>query len=268
MKTSFLKISSIFLLVFITSNSFQAQEIANKKVQAGIATNFGLNFVNMGTSRMDKNGPGTNFSIGMISHTSFRDSKNFGFSSGLEFDFSSLKFERSLDSEEIFYNYSDRDILVSSDTNGEIFSLKSRKHKTIKMSIPIALLFRTDMIGDFRYFTKFGLKNSFVISNKMDDEGTDKTTLTYVEKTNFGMISENELFFFQAALGLSLGAEWNFVGSTALIGEMSYHYGIIPLFLERKEEKRTLYYYDNNNIKPFSNKATQNQFNLKIAILF
>lgn len=268
MKTSFLKISAIFLFVFLTSHLFHAQEITNKKIQAGLTTNFGLNFVNMGTSRMDKNGPGTNFSIGLLLHKSFNDSKNFGFSTGLEFDFSSLKFEKSVNSEEIFYNYSDRDILASSETNNNIFSLKNRKHKTIQMSIPIALLFRTDMIGDFRYFTKFGLKNSFVISNKMNDEGTDKTTSPNVEKINMGMKSKNELFFYQAAIGISLGAEWNFIGSASLIGEMSYNYGLTPLFLNRKEQKRTLYHDEDGSITPFSNKATQNQFNLKFAILF
>ena len=268
MKTSYLKTFSVFIFSSLTSCLFHAQQIADKKIQAGITTNFGLNSVNMGTSRMDKNGPGTNFSIGMLLHKPFTDSKNFGFSSGLEFDFGSLKFEKSVDSDEILYNYSDRDILVSSDTSKNIFSLKNRKHKTIQLSIPIALLFRTDMIGNFRYFTKFGLKNSFVISNKMDDEGTDKTTSTNVEKINVGMKSKNELFFYQAAIGLSLGAEWNFIGSTSLIGEISYHYGVTPLFLERKEEKRTLYYYEGGSITTFSNKATQNQFNLKIAILF
>ncbi len=268
MNLQLLKSFVICVFIFFESNTIFSQEFAEKKIQAGLTTNFGFNFVNMGTSRMDKNGPGTNFSIGMLLHKPFTDSKNFGFSSGLEFDFGSLKFERSVDSEEIFYNYSDRDILVFSDTNNNIFSLKNRTHKTIQMSIPIALLFRTDMIGNFRYFTKFGLKNSFVISNKMNDEGTDKTISPNVEKTNIGMISKNELFFYQAALGLSLGAEWNFIGSTSLIGEMSYHYGLTPLFLNRKEQKRTLYHDEDGSITPFSNKATQNQFNLKFAILF
>lgn len=268
MKTYYLKSYSIFLFFLLTSFLFQAQEINDKKIQAGLTTNFGVNFVKMGTSRIDKNGPGTNFSIGLLLHKSFDDSRNFGFSSGLEFDFGSIKFEKSADSKEIFYNYSDRDILVSSDNSNYIFSLKNRKHKTIQMSIPIALLFRTDMIENFRYYTKFGLKNSFLISNKTFDKGTDKTNTVQVEKTNTNMTSKNELFFFQASVGLSLGAEWNFTGSTSLIGEISYYYGLTPLFLDRKEENRTLYHKEDGNIEPISNKATHNQFNVKLAILF
>ena len=49
---------------------------------------------------------------------------------------------------------------------------------------------------------------------------------------------------------------------------MSYYYGLTPLFLDRKEDKQTLYNKVNGEITPFSNKATQNQVNLKFAVLF
>ena len=77
------------------------------------------------------------------------------------------------------------------------------------------------------------------------------------------------MFFYQASLGLSLGTEWNFIGSTSLVAEMSYYYGLTPLFSDKKEEKETLYTKDSSgNIKSFSNKATLNQLNLKFALLF
>ena len=84
------------------------------------------------------------------------------------------------------------------------------------------------------------------------------------------MTSKNEMFFYQASLGLSLGAEWNFIGSTSLVAEMSYYYGLTPLFLNRKEGKQTLYNKDasTGKINYFSNKATQNQLALKLAVLF
>ena len=59
------------------------------------------------------------------------------------------------------------------------------------------------------------------------------------------------MFFYQASLGLSVGAEWNFVGSTSLVAEMSYYYGLTPLFLDRKEENKTLYHNVNGEITPF-----------------
>ena len=268
MNYPFLKSFIMTSFIFIFCNFSNAQGIENKSIQAGLTTSFGLNLANMGTSIMDKNGPGTNFSIGLLMHKSFNDSKNFGIATGLEFDFGSLKFAKSASSPEIFYNYTDREILPSSNTSENLFSLANRKHKTTQVSIPIALLFRTDMIGYFRYFTKFGLRNSFVLSNKMIDEGTDKTGTPQIEKINEGMLSKNEMFFYQASLGLSIGAEWNFIGSTCLVAEMSYYYGLTPLFLDRKDENKTLYNNVNGEIKPFSNKATLNQLNLKFAVLF
>jgi hypothetical protein len=268
MGTAYLNSLTMCFFILMTTCFYNAQELENKKIQAGLTTSFGLNFANMGSSKMDENGLGTNFSIGLLMHKSFKDSKNLGIATGLEFDFGSLKFAKSASSPEIFYNYTDREILPSSNTSKNLFSLANRKHKTTQVSIPIALLFRTDMIGDFRYFTKFGLRNSFVISNKMIDEGTDKTGSAQVEKTNDGMTSKNEMFFFQASVGLSIGAEWNFIGSTCLVAEMSYYYGLTPLFLDKKDENKTLYNNVDGVIKPFSNKATLNQLNLKFAVLF
>ena len=270
MKFQNLKLFKIIFFIFLTSHFSIAQGIENKNVQAGITTNFGLNFAKMGPSKMVNNGVGTNFSIGLLLHKSFKGTKNFGLATGLEFDFNSIKFE-SPSSDSIFYNYSNTEILPSSDISGDLFLLKNRKHKITQITLPISLLFRTDTIGEFRYFAKFGLKNSFLLSNKMKDSGTEITygnPVIFKEKENINMISKNEMFFYQASLGLSLGAEWNFIGSTCLVAEMSYYYGLTPLFLDRKDENKTLYNNVNGEIKPFSNKATLNQLNLKFAVLF
>ena len=269
MKFPFLKLFIRTSFIFIFYNFSNAQGIENKSIQAGITTNFGLNFAKMGTSKMDNNGVGTNFSIGLLLHKSFKGTKNFGFATGLEFDFGSIKFASNPTEDTIYYNYNDREILPSSSTNQSIFQLQTRKHKSSLVTIPVALLFRTDPIGSFRYFAKFGIRNSFLISNKMVDKGIDITNPAILkEKENINMTSKNEMFFYQASLGLSLGAEWNFVGSTSLVAEMSYYYGLTPLFLDRKEEKQTLYNNISGEITPFSNKATLNQLNLKFAVLF
>jgi hypothetical protein len=268
MKSISLNLLVVICFILLTPYLSHSQGFENKKIQAGITTSFGFNFVKMGTSRLENNGVGTNFSIGLLIHKSFQDSKNFGFSSGLEFDFNAIKFQSSPSSDLIFYNYSDTEILPSTNTSKNLFLLESRKHKITQITIPIALLFRTDANGHFRYYTKFGIKNSFLLSNKMTDNGTDMTSPS-IAIENKNMTSKNEMFFYQASLGLSLGAEWNFIGSTSLVAEMSYYYGLTPLFLDRKEDKQTLY---NNNligeISPFSNKATQNQLALKLAVLF
>ena len=161
----------------------------------------------------------------------------------------------------------DREILPHSSSTLSTFQLQTRKHKTSLVTIPLALLFRTEPVGSFRYFAKFGIKNSFLISNKMVDKGIDISNQA-IPKENLNMTSKNEMFFYQLSLGLSFGTEWNFIGSTSLVAEMSYYYGLTPLFLDRKEDKQTLYNNVNGEITPFSNKATQNQLNLKFAVLF
>ena len=273
MKSISLKLLVVICFILLTPYLSHSQGFENKKIQAGITTSFGFNFAKMGTSRLENNGVGTNFSIGLLIHKSFQDSKNFGFSSGLEFDFNAIKFQSSPSSDSIFYNYSDTEILPSTNTSKDLFLLESRKHKITQITIPIALLFRTDANGHFRYYTKFGIKNSFLLSNKMTDKGTEiiKGSPTILkEKENLSMTSKNEMFFYQAYLGLSLGTEWNFIGSTCLVAEMGYYYGLTPLFLDRKEEKQTLYSKDasTGKVNYFSNKATLNQLNLKFAVLF
>ena len=269
MKSISLNLLVVICFILLTPYLSHSQGFENKKIQAGITTSFGFNFAKMGTSRLENNGVGTNFSIGLLIHKSFQDSKNFGFSSGLEFDFNAIKFQSSSSSDSIFYNYSDTEILPSTNTSKDLFLLESRKHKITQITIPIALLFRTDANGHFRYYTKFGIKNSFLLSNKMTDLGTaiiSGDTINF--KENINMTSKNEMFFYQVSLGLSLGAEWNFMGSTSIVAEMSYYYGLTPLFLNRKEDKQTLYINVNGEISPFSNKATQNQLALKLAVLF
>jgi len=271
MKSIILKLFVLLGFVLLSPCLSYTQGLQNKNIQAGITSSFGLNFVKMGTSRLNNKGVGTNFSIGLLMHKSFSGSKNFGFASGLEFDFNAINFQSSPYSDSIFYNYSDTEILPSTNTSEDLFLLESRKHKITQITIPVALLFRTEANGHYRYHTKFGIKNSFLLSNKMTDKGTEiiKGSPTILkEKENLSMTSKNEMFFYQASLGLSLGAEWNFIGSTSLVAEMSYYYGLTPLFLDRKEENQTLYNNVNEEISSFSNKATQNQLALKLAVLF
>jgi hypothetical protein len=87
------------------------------------------------------------------------------------------------------------------------------------------------------------------------------------------MKASGEMFFYNGSVGMSAGAEWNFVGSTCLVAEIGYFYGITPMYLDRKEENKTLFTSDNvnpviGNRTYFSNKANLNQLMLKISILF
>ena len=80
------------------------------------------------------------------------------------------------------------------------------------------------------------------------------------------------MFFFKSAVGLAGGAEWNFSGATSLVAELGFYYGFTPLYLDRNDDKTTLFTAANINgsaaDNPFSNQATQQQLQFKVSILF
>jgi hypothetical protein len=138
------------------------------------------------------------------------------------------------------------------------------------------LLFRTNFIGYMRYFGKFGLRNSFLLSSKINDTGVDFASGSLLDPgvsgINENMRAPGDMFFFKSAVGLVGGAEWNFSGSTCLMAEIGYYYGITPLHVTKKEENMTLYTSGTNNGTGndayYSNKATQSQLMFKLSILF
>ena len=198
-----------------------------------------------------------------------KNSSTIGISSGIEFDFETNKY-KTVDS--IYYDFIGNKILSKSnavDANGT-FSLQERDQKSIYVTVPLNMIFRTSLIGNFRYFGKFGIRNSFQIKNSVNDYGVDVTDINQqllnAENNNYS--SPGDMFFYKGAIGLSAGAEWKFIETTSLVAEVGYFYGITPLHLERKEANRTLYTLDNGTRTYFSNKANQNQLLFKISILF
>jgi hypothetical protein len=83
------------------------------------------------------------------------------------------------------------------------------------------------------------------------------------------MRASGETLIYHGSVGMTAGAEWNFVGSTSLVAEAGYFYGLTPLFLNRNDDNKSLYFI-NNQLKAeyFSNNANLSQILLKISILF
>jgi hypothetical protein len=245
-----------------------SQDAASKNVQAGLSFNAGANFLSPGTTKTTSDDAGSLLSIGIALHSSFKSSENLGIATGLDFDFG----KNSYSPTSITYvDYVEGEVLTQANS-GEatgIMRLATRDLKTIKLSIPLMLMFRTNFIGDFRYFGKFGLRNTFLLSQKFTDSGTDAFGIENV--TNELMSSPGEFFIYNGSIGLSAGAEWNFVGSTCLVLEAGYYYGITPFFLDRKDENKTM--YNVTSLVPYetdyySASARQNQLIFKLSILF
>ena len=266
MKTGKIKLWSLTLIALLGLTISWGQGVADKKTQAGLTGTFGLNILRMGTNKMNSNGVGSNLGIGIMIHSSFKNSKNLGLAYGLEFEFGSYKFSPA---NPTFYNYNDKEILSdenSGDATG-VFQLQERTQKPVYVTIPLMFLFKTDFIGDFRYFGKFGVRNNFLVSNKMNDSGVDNPNPLISNQTVdfLNMKSSGETFFYNGSVGLTAGAEWNFVGSTVLVAEAGYFYGITPLFLDREPKNKASLY---NSDGYFSNNANLSQILLKVSILF
>ncbi len=258
--SSFYKISFLGIVLFSLSLSY-AQGTETKRLQAGMTGNFGLNFQKMGSKKMDVDGVGSDLSVGVILHTSFKNSSNLGLATGLEFDFETLNYKAGADS--VFYRYTDNQILGKDEAGGTSYQLSERQMKPVYVTIPLMLLFRTEPIGDWRYFGKFGLRNSFMVSQKINYLGVDVGSS--VVKENVSMKSFGETFFYKGSIGFSAGAEWNFVGTTTLVPEIGFFYGLTPMHYRFSKDNYTL--YDNSGTY-FYTKSKQNQLLLKISILF
>jgi hypothetical protein len=141
------------------------------------------------------------------------------------------------------------------------------------LALPIGLTFRTDFIGDYRGIFRFGLRNRFLLTNTVDDEGYLVPFAGSVNgsvQDNLGMKVSKDLFFYNANLGISAGLEWNFSGSTCLVAEVGYNYGFMPLHLTSKAQNYTLFTLDETTLAEnyFRNQATLNQLTLKLTLLF
>ena len=255
------------IVLLSTTAAIYAQDAADKKVQAGLVVGYGINFQKMGTKLLQSNGVGSDLTLG--ANVNFGFTETIGLSTGIEFDFETLKYKSPSD-KPVYYSYRDENnTLVEQNkvtASDVLFRLDERKQKPLYLSIPLMLTFRTNFIGYFRYYGKFGLRTSVLLSNKMTDTGA-RVTIAGVEEgaTNSNMTAKGDMFFLKSAVGAAGGAEWNFIGSTCLLAEIGYYYGFTPLHNNRKDGTEYLF---NTTDGYFANQATQSQLLFKVSVLF
>lgn len=279
------KILLTFISLGVISSSF-AQEAADKKIQAGIILGSGLNFITPSTKLITKNGVGTDLTIGV--NLNFNFSSTIGLNTGIEFDFESFKY-KATENTQLLYYYNDSQILAKSDyingdgvytglpTTAKLYQVTARKEKPIYLTIPTMMLFRTKYIGYFRYFGKFGIRNSFLLKSAIYDEGIsfDQGLPTALKNDNMST-SKRDLSIYKGAVGLSGGAEWNFSGSTCLVAELGYYYGFINVsrgssIIGDSEKNMSVFTTFDTSLNPSAYSPLslkQNQLMLKVSILF
>jgi hypothetical protein len=270
------RVSSVIFSAFIAVG-VQSQTVGDKSLQAGLVGGVGISMLKMGTNNLSANGVGATFTLGTNFTKAFKETKNLAYTFGLEFDIENLKYKAD-GPNDVYYRYTDKVIKRDKETvvtTDKYFNLIERTYNPIYISLPIYLNFRTEFIGDFRYFANFGLRNRFLVSNKINDIGFSTDNIQEVGSLteNVDMISKGELFVFNSNIGFSGGAEWNFAGTTVLKAELGYYYGFVPLFIDKTSNGKSSLFTSklNNGLGVddyFSNKSTQNQVVLKVSILF
>ena len=265
------------ILLLIAGISFgmnsMAQDAEGKEVQAGLVFGTSILMQNVTSDYFQKGKVSSDLSIGM--NVNFSLTESLVFCTGVEFDFETLKYEAT--NNNLYYVYEGKDIIPQSDVdvsniNQNIYNLDSRIQKATYLTIPTMLQFRTNFIGYFRYFGKFGLRNSFLVKSTINDMGGTIDPLIFpIKDPREDMRAKNDLFFMKSAVGMSLGAEWNFVGTTCLVAELGYYYGFTPLHTQWNTDKQKNYHYTNNSAGDkveVNNAAQQSQLQFKLSILF
>ncbi|HIP36633.1 MAG TPA: hypothetical protein EYG85_07245 [Crocinitomix sp.] len=282
----------ILSLVLITGLAFGANA-QDKKIRAGLVTGFTVNSLKVQTTKIERNGVGAGFTIGMIGD--YNINENIAFSSGIQFDLGSFKVNYGNNNAStlgnVFYGYTDTDIYkYDADNNSftdfsdtTFFELQTRKFKYKYITIPLFLKFQTNMIGSFRYYGKFGLRTSFLAGIRMDDTGYDavQTAGNFVRLNSNPRTLENMkplglkkgLSPVNMGIGIYGGSEWNFTGNTYLFAEIGFNYGITPVLFQKSghlvetEETTSSGVYAPTGALDIKN-APMHTFELKIGLLF
>lgn len=256
-------------LIALFSFATFAQDAANKKVQAGLVFGTGVNFTKVNTRNFDVKGVTPNLSVGAMVNIGFTN--NIGLSTGIEFDFDNAKYT----SDSVYYDFNDTKIFraneKSVENNASVYKMTERNQSAIYLTIPTMVVFRTNYIGYFRYYGKIGLRNSFLLTSKSNDIGTDPFGLpgNTVENKGMKLNKGNDMLFYRGSVGLAAGAEWNFIGSTCMALEIGYYYGFTPLFYNTKADKRIFYKATGFASREYVNNiANQSQLLIRLSFLF
>jgi hypothetical protein len=265
----------------------------DKKFQIGLVLGPTFNWTKIQTTKIERQGIGNGFTIGIGGNYMFNE--NVGFASGIQFDLESFKINYGSDSNtalgDVFYAYTDTDIQKYDDktfrvedfTDTTAFMLQTRKFRAKYVTIPLFLKFQTNMIGQFKYYGKFGLRTSILAGVRMDDTGYDSdydpTTGSFTRLPMPFRVQENlkpvsvkkELALIRTGIGIYGGTEWNFTGSTFLYAELGFNYGITPslyqtssTLVERVETSPGNFTYSSLDIK----NNPQHIIEIKFGLLF
>ncbi len=265
-----------------------AQEAFDKKMQFGIAFGAGINN-NKTSNIMTSNGAGFDGTVGL--NLNYNMNSTITINTGLEFDFESFSYTPK---DTLLYYYSGNDIVkkyeyeekdpttILKDYN--LFSLTERQYKTTYLTVPIFMMLKTKPFGNMQYFGKFGGRVGFKIGGKINDKGYNfvKDSIQYGYSAelaeNTEMVLEDDIRGLKINAGLSGGTMWNFSGTTMLVAELGYYFGVTQIHkgerISGDDKMRSFTLLDLGTDRVLSDRkytapsATQGQLMLKLTLFF
>ncbi|MEZ4937188.1 MAG: outer membrane beta-barrel protein [Crocinitomicaceae bacterium] len=246
----------------------------DKKFQAGLSVASALSWYRPQSTVLGTKGQDATFSFGVNMNYMFV--KNVGISVGLEFDWDwyHADFEAT---DSIYYRHTTSEILRKKDNNSTApgFRVTDRTYKPLSISIPTMLIFKTNLIGYFKYYGKFGLRTSFVVNQTVKDKGFEYdnllTTQTNPDEVTYDKLKvKNDLLWIKSAVGVAGGFEYFFTSSNAFYAEISFFYGFSNLHNGNAwtgDEQKNMSLM-NSNFEYFALKSNLNQLFLKVGIMF
>lgn len=262
-----------FTLIIATAFTTYAQDASSKKLQAGLTLGGAMSFNTPQTVTIDSKLGGT-FLVGMTMDWNF--STNIGLTTGLEFEFDKFK---TFYNDSVYFDYNDKNIFRVKDFDASkahsTFLLEERKHNSIYLTIPVMLKFQSSYLGYFRYFGRFGIRNSFNLMTRATNEGKGYDNDGNMENVSElkDMTSKGTLSFYKGSVGITGGAEYNITGNTVLVAELGYFYGFSNVFNQGIKNTRSLYNLENGS-RPsdkdgyYQPSLKQGQLLLKVSVLF
>jgi hypothetical protein len=244
----------------------------DKKFQIGLSVQSAIGWYQPRQSFADKRGQDATFGFGVNMNIMF--TKNVGLSTGLNFDWDWYHVSFS---DSVFYRHNTSDILRKKDDNstGIGMLVTERTYKPLSISIPTMLIFKTDLIGYFKFYGKFGMRTSFTMNQTVKDRGYEYdntlTNRTNPEEIELDKIkSKSDLLWVRTAVGLSGGFEYFFTSSNAFYAELSFFYGFTNLHSGNQigDDKQRNMSLMNSNFEYFALKSNLNQLFLKVGIMF
>lgn len=219
-----------------------AQEAFDKKMQFGIVLGTGFN-MNKTSTLLDRKGVGFDQTLGL--NFNYNLNSTLTITSGLEFDFESFKYTPAFE-DTLMYFYKDENKIVSKGdldtanfTQYNAFSIKERQYKTTYLIIPFFATLKTKAFGNMQYFAKFGTRIGIKTSGKINDTGdrylkSDFSVAPEKDVENRAMILKDDIRLFKINAGISAGTMWNFSGTTMLVGEIGYFFGLTQMHYDEK----------------------------------